>query len=60
MNSVFLSLNSMVYNGIEIEELEGILEKKFGITGPCCKALIDKIIIEFNLYSPDMKTLYFA
>ncbi|AKB78617.1 hypothetical protein MSHOH_2134 [Methanosarcina horonobensis HB-1 = JCM 15518] len=57
---VFLSLGSMVYNGMKIEDLEDIVIEKFGITRPCCKELIEKIILELNLYTPDMKTLYFA
>ena len=60
MKDVIQSLHRLIHDGIEVETVEGILKDGYGITGPCCKEFLEKITEELNLYSPDMKRLYFV
>ncbi|WP_048065460.1 hypothetical protein [Methanosarcina acetivorans] len=58
--NILQNLSNLVYNGIEIEILDGILKENYGVTGDCCRDLIERIKIELNMYCPDMKKLYFV
>ncbi|MPN36116.1 hypothetical protein SDC9_183621 [bioreactor metagenome] len=60
IKDILQSLQKIIHNGIEVKVLAGILKENYGITEPCCRGLIEKIQLELNMYSPDMKTLYFV
>jgi hypothetical protein len=60
VRNILQSLQKIIYNGIEVEVLIGILEENYGVTGTCCRDLIERIQLELEMYCPDRKRLYFA
>lgn len=60
VRNILQSLQKIIYDGIEVEVLIGILEENYGVTGNCCRDLIERIQLELEMYCPDRKRLYFA
>jgi hypothetical protein len=60
IKDILQSLQKIIHDGIEIEALAGILKENYGITGPCCRELIERIQLELDMYCPDRKRLYFV
>ncbi|MDQ1251004.1 MAG: hypothetical protein QG646_73 [Euryarchaeota archaeon] len=60
IKDILQSLQKIIHDGVKIDVLEGIMKDTYGIAEPCCRELIDRIQLELNMYSPDMKTLYFV
>ncbi|MCC4770735.1 hypothetical protein FXV91_11255 [Methanosarcina sp. DH2] len=60
VRNILHSLQKIIYDGIEVEILIGVLEENYGVTEACCKDLIEKIQLELQMYCPDRKRLYFA
>lgn len=60
IRSILQGMRKIIYDGIEVEVLRGILEENYGVTGACCMDLIERIQLELDMYCPDRKRLYFA
>ena len=60
IRDVLRGLQGAITDGIEVEVLAGILKENFGVTGACCRGLIERIQLELDMYSPDKKRLYFV
>lgn len=60
VRNILHSLQKIIYDGIEVEILIGVLEENYGVTEACCKDLIERIQLELQMYCPDRKRLYFA
>lgn len=60
VRSILQGLHKIVHDGIEVDVLIEVLQENYGITGPCCRDLIERIQLELNMYCPDRKRLYFA
>lgn len=60
VRDILQGLHRIIHDGIEIEVLVGILKENYGITGVCCRELIERIKLELDMYCPDMKKLYFV
>jgi len=60
IKDILQSLQKIIHDGIEVEVLAGILKENYGITGACCRGLIERIQLELDMYCPDMKKLYFV
>jgi hypothetical protein len=60
VKDILQGLHGIIHDGIEIEVLAGILKENYGITGVCCMEIIERIQLELDMYSPDMKKLYYV
>ncbi|MCQ1534814.1 hypothetical protein FTO70_03730 [Methanosarcina sp. KYL-1] len=60
IRDILKGLHRIIHDGIEVEVLAGILEENYGVTGACCRGLIEMIQVELDMYCPDMKRLYFV
>lgn len=60
VRDVLQGLHGVITDGIEVDVLTGILKENFGVTGACCRGLIERIQLELDMYSPDKKRLYFV
>ncbi|WP_440947861.1 hypothetical protein ACSAZL_06330 [Methanosarcina sp. T3] len=60
IRDVLQRLHRIIHDGIEVEVLAGILKENYGITGICCRGLIERIQLELDMYCPDRKRLYFV
>jgi hypothetical protein len=60
IREVLQGLHRIIHDGIEVKVLAGILKENYGITGACCRELIERIQLELDMYCPDRKRLYFV
>ena len=60
VRSILKSLQKVIYDGIEVENLIVVLEENYGVTESCCMGIIERIQLELGMYCPDRKRLYFA
>ena len=60
IEDILKSLQKIIHDGIEVEVLAGILKENYGVTGACCRDLIERIKMELDMYCPDMKKLYYV
>ena len=60
VRNILQGMRRVIKDGIEVEVLAGILKENYGVTGACCRGLIEKIQLELGMYCPDRKRLYFA
>ncbi|AKB19046.1 hypothetical protein [Methanosarcina sp. WWM596] len=60
VRNVLQGLARIIHDGIEVKVLAGILKENYGITGICCRELIERIQLELDMYCPDRKRLYFV
>ncbi len=59
VRDVIDTIRSYIWDGISMHELCELIKTKFSITKTCCRDIIERIITELNLYSPDMEHLYY-
>jgi len=60
VRDIMIGFRNFIHDGIEVEVLAGILKENYGVTGACCRGLIERIQLELDMYCPDSKRLYFV